>query len=341
MPGINQATVGDGYTAAATVQDVFTSTGGWFSVSTQAVVLQLQWGPNASGSRWSDEQTLGAGAFGTIPPGCTGLRFRNLVAGKTATVTAFIGSGGPPPDPRGNVWPEPALAISALGTVTAVASSPTTRQVFVTVGAGTYALPDGCRAILVECVGGGGGGGGCASSAGAAGIGGGGGGGGYATKVISNPAASYALVVGDGGNGGAAGANPGAAGQASTFGAGPLASAPGGSGGSGGAATSAGVTQGGAGGSGAVGDTGSEGGSGGAGKVTLATEAFGGAGGNAAGPYGGGIGTEQALAGTVASPGVAGHQFGGGGSGGAQTNNAGAQAGGKGSKGIIVVTEFY
>lgn len=123
MPGINQATVGDGYTAAATVQDVFTSTGGWFSVSAQPIVLQLQWGPNASGSRWSDEQTLGAGAFGTIPPGCTGIRFRNLVAGSAATVTAYIGSGGPPPDPRGNVWPEPALAISALGNVSATVTA--------------------------------------------------------------------------------------------------------------------------------------------------------------------------------------------------------------------------
>lgn len=119
MPGINQATVGDGYTPQATVQDVFTATGGWFSVSSQPAVIQLQWGPNASGSRWSDEQTLGAGAFGTIPAGCTGIRFRNLVAGSAATVTAYIGSGGPAPDPTGNVWPEPALAISALGNVSA------------------------------------------------------------------------------------------------------------------------------------------------------------------------------------------------------------------------------
>lgn len=340
MPGINQATVGDDYTAAATVQDVFTSTGGWFSVASHPVIVQLQWGPNASGSRWSDEQTLGSGAFGTIPPGCTGIRFKNLVAGAAATVTAYVGAGGPPPDPRGNVWPEPALAISAIGSVTTSGTAPT-QTVVTASGAGTYTLPSGCVAILVECWGAGGGGAGSpATGAGQVGLGGGGGGGGYSAQMIAAPASSYTYSVGAGGAGG--GAVNGSPGGDTTFGPGPSVRAKGGGGGTVTVGPSAVPAQvgGGAGGaaSGGVGTVLEDGAAGGTSWALTATQI--GTGGGGGSPRG----TPTAAPGitTSALNGANGTSPGGGGRGTGNTQNqGGGRTGGTGANGQIVVTEFY
>lgn len=336
MPGINQATVGDGYTAKATIQDVFTATGGWFSVSSQPVVLQLQWGPNASGSRWSDEQTLGTGAFGTIPAGCTGIRFRNLVAGSAATVTAYIGSGGPPPDPRGNVWPEPALAISALGSVTTSGKAPT-RTIITTAGAGTYNTPSNCVAILVECIGGGGGGGGTpVTAANVSAAGGGGGGGGYASTIIAAPAASYPVTVGAGGTG--VNGGTGNAGGNTSFGAGPLVSANGGGGGAGNSIVPPGFVGGaGPGGLGTVGTIIAAGGDGDVGFVLQLTQVYGGRGG--AGANGLGAGGYPSV--NLTGAGNGGSAPGGGGGGASAGGSQAAQTGGNGGAGQIVVTEFY
>lgn len=62
----------------------------------------------------------------------------------------------------------------------------------------TYTTPANTKFLIVECIGPGGGGGGSNNSV----PGGGGGAGAYCWKKISNPAATYAVVVGTGGAGG-------------------------------------------------------------------------------------------------------------------------------------------
>jgi hypothetical protein len=370
VPGINQVTVGDQYgttTPRAQILDVFTSSGGWFSVSSNPVVVQLQYGYRGS-SRFTDEQVLGVGAFGTLPPGCTGIRFRNLNAGSAGTVTAYIGAGGKPPDARANVWPEPVLAISALGSLTvvgagvnfqhndlAVATEPTidfedgtgvtwtltddpgnTRvkvaavvkgptNNLVTGGAGNYNPPAGCQAILVECIAGGGGGGGTAAiGAGASAAGGGGGGGGYSASLIQAPVGPYAYSVGAAGNGGAG--VGGAAGGDTTFGG--VITAKGGGGGTAGAGS---YQNGGAGGStaGALGQIQLGGSPGESGKAVTTGAAIGGNGGAAARGGGGGLNNNP------------GYQFGGGGGGTQAVGATGAQTGGNGAGGAVIVTEYY
>jgi hypothetical protein len=363
VPGINQATCGDGYTAAATISDVWNPGGGWFSVSTHAVLVSMQYpiqvGSGYGQSEWTDEQLLGDGAFGLLPPGATGIRFRNAVAGQNAVVTAAIAQGN-----------EPALAISATGTLTvvgpgvnfqhndaavateptidfedgsgvtwtltddpagtrvkvalAVSKAPAPTHTVLTGGAGTYNTPSGCRAILVECIGGGAGGGGTAAlGAGASAAGGGGGGGAYSASLLEPPAASYAYSVGGGGNGGAG--VGGAAGGSTSFG---TILAKGGSPGTSGGAS---YQNGGAGGAvaGGSGDVQLGGAPGTNGLAVTAGAALGGNGGMAACGGGGGLNNN------------AGYQFGGGGGGTQGLGPLGAQTGGNGAGGVIIVTEFY
>ena len=121
MPTINQVVVGDTYTDAASIRDVWNPNGGgWFSVTNHPVFVSLQYPINKdprSGfgqSEWTDDQLLGSGAFGLLPPGATGIRFKNAVAGSAATVTATIAQGN-----------EPSLAISALGSIAVSGTAPT------------------------------------------------------------------------------------------------------------------------------------------------------------------------------------------------------------------------
>jgi hypothetical protein len=84
----NNVVCGDNYTDAATIRDVFGSGGGVFEITNEPVVYSLQFGGQGA-DNWTEEATIGTGG-GTIPPGCTGVRFRNATAGLPATVSALI-----------------------------------------------------------------------------------------------------------------------------------------------------------------------------------------------------------------------------------------------------------
>lgn len=199
----------------------------------------------------------------------------------------------------------------------------------------TWTAPVGCTAIKVTCVGGGGGGGGTASGATQGGAGGGGGGGGTVIGYFYG-LSSAAVIVGAGGPGGASGNNAGQAGSASTF---STISASGGSGGSG-SISAVGPTAGGGGGAGGTGSGGDSiipGSQGGTGIILAGTASvISGAGGGSM--YGAGINgqTNNTAAGSAQTTGA-----GGGGSGGLQINNGGAQVGGAGRIGVVIIEEYY
>lgn len=96
---------GDDFTNAATILDVFDSGGGAFQVSGNAAKYILQYG-NRGDNFFTDEATIGLGG-GIIPPGVTGVRFRNAVASSVAVVSALI---------RHKAQPHLALSFPALAT---------------------------------------------------------------------------------------------------------------------------------------------------------------------------------------------------------------------------------
>lgn len=120
MPGFNAQACGDGYTAACTLEGVWSSVGGWFSILGAGVALQVQYGTPAN-PIWGKEQQVGVGSTGGLPGTATGIRFRNAVSGQVATVTALIGTGGPRPT-NYNYEAEPVLSINA-GSAAAVAAA--------------------------------------------------------------------------------------------------------------------------------------------------------------------------------------------------------------------------
>lgn len=120
MPGFNAQTCGDGYTDACTIENVWTSGGGWFVVSTAGVFVQLQYGTPAN-PEWTAEQQLGTGAQGTVPAAASGIRFRNSLAGTNATVTAFIGTGYQRPL-NYNFELEPTLSLTSQGSLNVTSS---------------------------------------------------------------------------------------------------------------------------------------------------------------------------------------------------------------------------
>ena len=198
----------------------------------------------------------------------------------------------------------------------------------------TYVPPAGVRAVLIEGNGGGGAGGGAPELTGSESLslGGGGGAGGYFRKLISAPAASYAVTIGLGGVPavGAAGGNGGS----TSFGS--AASASGGQGGGSGtinAGTSS--VYGGVGGAGVGGDVNAHGEAGGRG----ASSTGGGYGGNGASSFLGGGGLASA---SVLYDGYDATSPGSGGGGGV-LNSSGfpSTSGGAGADGIIIVTELY
>jgi hypothetical protein len=215
--------------------------------------------------------------------------------------------------------------------------TPPTQQIFTSDG--TWNRPSGCRKVLVEVLGGGGGGGGCAGTAGSQGAaGGGGGGGGYASKLIDVTAISTAaVVVGEGGSGGSAGNNTGSTGETSSWDDGTnTVSAAGGVGGSGSGALSGDRFGGapGAAGSGSGGTVNADGSLGTWGFVSVsANNAVGGSGGPSR--FGGGAKGSSNAAGSASGP------YGGGGSGGSINASGASKAGGAGSDGIVIVTEYY
>jgi hypothetical protein len=207
----------------------------------------------------------------------------------------------------------------------------------------TFTPAAGVRALGVQVVGAGGGGGGvpgAPSSNGAHSRSGGGGG--YAAKLIAiNASHVYKYTIGAGGAGGSAGQNAGASGGTTTFfdgasGATVAVRATGGSGGtSGAAATSNQATIGAAGGSGDTGDILLTG------RASTPSAIVGGVNitisfpGSA--PY-----FDGGLVPEIDNAGVNGNNYGVGGSG-ARSNGAVnvARAGGNGSGGLIIITEYY
>lgn len=210
---------------------------------------------------------------------------------------------------------------------------------------GTWTMPSGCRAILVEVVGGGAGGGGTAlTTAGQANSAAGGSAGGYARKWIISPSTPTVVTVGSAGAGGAAAGSGGTggiggAGGTSSFGA--LVSATGGAGGLGTTASTGvrGVSPSSSAGVGSGGDLNTRGGTGGSSFSTGATTiAMSGYGGNSI--YGIGGRSVVSSGGVVTGQDALGYGGGGGGSVNGDTGQAG-QGGGDGSPGIVIVHEFY
>lgn len=197
---------------------------------------------------------------------------------------------------------------------------------------GTYTPSTGMLYCIIECVGSGGGGGGCVGAASGTGIASGGGGGQYATsiKTAAQVGASQTVTIGAVGTGGAAGNNAGTNGNATSVGTLVIAN-----GGGGGAACNGLTTSGGGvGGSGGTGDilvNGMVGTGGFAATITTVV------------PNHGHGGDSRFGSGGVAAlntAGAAGNGFGAGGGPGGVWSDATNRAGGNGSAGYVVITEF-
>lgn len=231
--------------------------------------------------------------------------------------------------------------LTALGVVKTVR-----RQVFT--ASGTYTPSAGMLYAVLECVAGGGGGGGSTASGGVYDGGGGGGGGGYARLFASAATigASKAVTIGAGGTAGAAAGGAGGAGGDSSVGT--LCVAKGAGGGTGGTASTGGT--GGSGGGSGLGGTGDiqvPGKSGESGMYIntppVGFAGWGSGGGNAALGFGmGGRPAYSQNGGAAGSTpaGVAGTQYGAGGSGSICTNYASGNVGGAGAAGVVIITEF-
>lgn len=208
--------------------------------------------------------------------------------------------------------------------------TPPSRQIF-TSGSGTYTKPSTVKWIRIKMSGGGGGGGGAAATGASQGAcGGGGGAGGYLEKVITSPSSSYSYAVGAAGTG-SSGASGGTGGN-STF---DTLTASGGTGGTVGAAGTNSSANGGAGGSASGGDVNITGQTG---HTSLGGNGIGQfvGGGGGSNPIGlGGASIATSSAGRVATG------YGGGGGGASIGQSLGAQAGGAGTAGIIIVEEHY
>lgn len=216
-----------------------------------------------------------------------------------------------------------------------------TRTVLTSGTAQTYTPPTGCQALSVRLVGGGGGGGpGTGAGSGSTAVGGSGGGGGYVEALIEVGATDYTYSVGAAGAGGSGGPNDGSAGTASTFVAndGPAVTL---SAGGGGGGINAGPVVDGYGGERGAGGTASGGDVNVPGSSPMRVYIAGGF--AMTMPMGGvshlsasqhsGVNTDAASSSSLG--------YGAGGPGAVSSNIAMGYAGGDGSSGIIIITEFY
>ena len=199
---------------------------------------------------------------------------------------------------------------------------------------GTYTPTAGMVYCVIECWGGGGGGGGAAGATGNYGGGGGGGAGSYSRKTVTTATigGSQTVTIGAAGSAGSAGNNNGGSGGQTSVGS--ICVANGGSGGNGTAGLSG---QGGAGGAAGTGDINSVGQNGGAavGMTTASQPPSGGGGSSLVGS--GGLPT---ISGGGAVAGNAASGFASGGSGASVATTTSTAAGGAGTKGYVIITEF-
>lgn len=202
-------------------------------------------------------------------------------------------------------------------------------------GSGTYTPTAGMKYCICEAIGGGGGGGGAAQTA-AATIngGGGGGGGGYAMIVLTAAqiGASQTVTIGAAGTAGAAGNNAGGAGGNTSLGTLCVA---GGGGAGGGAPSNTGGTPG-TSGTGTTGTVLIPGGVGATGpKNSNATVYITVSGGSSPKGYG------QGALMNIGGVGYVGTGYGAGGGGGSDYNSGANRAGGAGTAGYILITEYF
>lgn len=109
MKKLNSVSCATDYSKAATLEWVYQSNGGYFTVSGADVWMELQYGPQGS-EDWTDEVHVPTGN-GILQPGTIGIRFRNYSPGTVATVSAGISEHA-----------EPAFALSASGSLQSTVS---------------------------------------------------------------------------------------------------------------------------------------------------------------------------------------------------------------------------
>jgi hypothetical protein len=270
---------------------------------------------------------------GTAPVGVT---FAGSTFTWTVSVFGSAASGIVPASGGGTnnflradgAWAVPASAGGGFTTVNVQTFSAT----------GTYTPSAGMKFCTIECVGGGGGGGGIGDSTGAIFGLAGGGSGGYSRKTVgaATVGASQAVTIGALGVGGTAGGGTGGNGGVTSVGTLCVAN-----GGTGGVGSSGSSWLGGAGGvvAGAVGDVVAAGNPGGDGASVgtggLAPSGHGG------GSFFGGGGRPAAVATTTGSS-VGGNasNYGAGGGGAAGNGSTTTRAGGNGSPGFVIITEY-
>lgn len=272
----------------------------------------------------------------------TGADYRMPETGKLYPFNSFWLVGkDPTTGVQGDLWYLSKIAANVaywLQIPTTAATLGFTLNIQVFTASATYTPSANMVYAQVEGVGSGGGGGGVASTGVSQFAQAGGGGSGEYALGIFNAAtigASQAVTIGAAGAGGVAGNNTGSTGGTCSLGA--LLTLFGGIGGSGSAAAASGVSN-----NGGIGGTGGSGGSvrfpgafGGSGYASpsdqLASGGFG-----AGGRYSGGVPQN----GSTGAAGSTSTGFGGGGSGGSNKAVNVARAGGNGTAGIIVVTEY-
>jgi hypothetical protein len=99
MEILDAVTVGDTYTQAATIDNVYDSNGGFYALSGADVYMQLQYGRHGL-EQWTNEVHIPVGAgsvSGVIAPGTVGIRVRNFAAGQPATISAALAFPAEPP----------------------------------------------------------------------------------------------------------------------------------------------------------------------------------------------------------------------------------------------------
>jgi hypothetical protein len=225
--------------------------------------------------------------------------------------------------------------VASFNTLTGTVTSSVVVQKFTS--SGTYTPTSGMLHCIIECIGGGAGGGGVGGAAGSNYTGGGGGAGSTSIKFSTAAAigASQTVTIGAGGGGGASGSNNGTAGGDTSLGA--ICIGKGGSGGKYGSTVQ--LPDGGLGGVAGTGDVTGTGATGmpGVYGTGLTANFHSGTGGSS--PWGSG-GLAKASNSGSTQAGQAASGYGSGGSGGAVNNTASNAAGGDGTPGIVIITEF-